>query len=289
MPMQHPRSPSIRRRRLSTELRRARDAAGLTTTQVAQKLKWATGKLSKIETAETQAVKAADLDKMLDLYKVTDPAFRESMHQLAREAKERGWWAKYKDVFKNEALPDFEAEASTLCAYETHVIPGLLQTPDYARAIFQGGRYTSEEEINRRVEARMARREILNRFNPVHMRAVIDECALRRVIGDSEVMADQLKHLLHMAKMPHIDVQILPLDVGAHASLSMPFMILDFPNPIDPTIVCVETLTDALYLELPENVQRYTVTFGDVQGSAVNASRSAKMITETLSSLEIRE
>lgn len=281
-----PRSPSIRRRRLSAELRRARKAAGLTTTQTVKSLGWAAGKLSKIEQAETQTIKSADLDKMLDLYEVSDPEVRAAMHQLARDAKLRGWWAKYRDVFKNETLPDFEAEASALRTYESQVIPGLLQTPDYAEAIFQGGRYTGEAEIRRRVEARMARREILTRFHPVHLRAVIDEAAFHRPIGDGGIMAGQLKHLLHMAQMPHIDIQVLPFAHGAHAGLTAPFMILDFPNPLDPTIVCVPTLTDALYLELPEDLQRYSVTFGDVQGAALSAAESATFISQVLASLE---
>ncbi|PSK92961.1 helix-turn-helix protein [Murinocardiopsis flavida] len=284
--MQHPRSPSIRRRRLSAELRRARDAAGLTTTQTVQALGWAAGKLSKIENADTQTVKAADLDRMLDLYKVDDGEIRAAMHQLARDAKERGWWSKYRDVFKNETLPDFEAEASSIRTYQSQVIPGLLQTPSYAEAIFLGGRYAGTDEIRRRVEARMARREVLIRFTPVHLRVVMDESALQRCIGGAEVMTNQIRHLLHMAKMPNVDVQVLPLNVGAHAALTAPFTILDFPNPLDPTIVCVETLTDALYLELPEDVQRYNVTFGDVQGSAVSTARSATIMSDALKALE---
>ncbi|MFD0772676.1 helix-turn-helix domain-containing protein [Streptomonospora algeriensis] len=284
--MRHPHSPSIRRRRLSAELRKARHDAGLTTTQVVQQLKWAAGKLSKIENAETQTVKAADLDKMLDLYKVDDPDVRAGIHQLAKDAKERGWWMKYRDVFGNEALPDFEAEASSIRAFESQVIPGLLQTPDYAQAVFLGSRYSDTDQVQRRVEARMGRREILSRFDPVHLRTVIDEAALLRLIGGRDVMLQQLRHLLHMAKMPNVDVQVLPLSGGAHAALTAPFSILDFPDSLDPTVVCVETLNEALYLELPEDVQTYVATFGDIQGSAVSTARSAQFISEALDSLE---
>lgn len=286
MSIRQPHSPSIRRRRLSVELRQARHQQGLTTKQVAQELKWAVGKLSKIENSETQTIKAADLDKLLNFYKIEDPEKRATLHQLARDAKERGWWLKYRDVFGNETLPDFEAEASTIRAFESQVIPGLLQTPDYAEAIFRGGRYTDHGVVQRRVEARMARREILTRFNPVHLRAVVDESALLRLVGGREVMVGQLRHLLHMAKMPHIDVQILPLAAGAHAALTAPFTILDFPSPLDPTIVCVETLNEALYLELPEDVQPYTAAFGDIQGSAVSAAQSATIISKALENLE---
>ncbi|WP_461000224.1 helix-turn-helix domain-containing protein [Streptomonospora sediminis] len=284
--MQRPHSPSIRRRRLSAELRHAREKAGLTTPQVVQHMKWAAGKLSKIENAETQSVKAADLDSLLDLYKITAESKRDALHQLAREAKDRGWWAKYKDVFKNEALPDFEAEASSLRCYESQVLPGLLQIPEYTEAIFRGSRYTDEREVQRRVEARMQRRGVLTRFEPVRLSAVIDEAVLHRTVGSTAVMIRQLEYLLHMAQMPHIDVQVLPLTNGAHAALTAPFTILDFPNPIDPTIVCIEMLAQALYLELPDEIQVYTVTFGDVQGSAISASESARLIRDRVSYLE---
>ncbi|MDA0563645.1 helix-turn-helix domain-containing protein [Streptomonospora sp. S1-112] len=283
---QHPRSPSLRRRRLSAELRRARIEVPLTAVQAARELGWAVGKLSMIENAETKSVKPADLDKLLDLYKVDDAEKRGALHQLARDAKERGWWAKYKDVFRNETLPDFEAEASNLRTYEAQVIPGLLQIPEYTEAIFHGARYANQEEVKRQVDARMARRDILTRFDPVHLRAVIDEAAFHRLIGGKEVMLQQLRYLLHMAQMPHIDVQVLPFSKGAHAGLTAPFVIMSFPSPLDPTIVCVPTLTDALYLEEPDVVESYSATFGDIQGSASSSSESAAFIKAHIDHLE---
>ena len=283
---QHPHSPTIRRRRLSAELRRAREKAQLTSRGAAKELRWSSAKLSLIENAELQSVKTEDLDKMLDLYQVEDQDKREVLHQLARDAKIRGWWTKYKDVFENESLPDFEAEASNLKTHQTQVIPGLLQTPDYALALFQGGRFTDPNEVQRRADARMGRREILTKFDPVYLRAVIDEAAFHRMIGGPDVMVQQLRYLLHMAQMPHIDVQVLPFNKGAHAGITAPFTILDFPNPLDPTIVCVETLIDALYLEEPHQVERYGAVFGDVQGSAISAAESAEYIAERIKILE---
>lgn len=284
--MQRPHSPTLRRRRLSAELKRARNEANLTTTQVVKTLKWAAGKLSKIETAETQTIKADDLDKMLDLYQVTEPDKREALHALARDAKVRGWWSKYREVFGPQSLPDFEAEASAIRTFEGLVIPGLLQTPDYARAVFQGGRYTSVEESERRVTARMERRDILTRFKPASLRVVLDEAALHRGVGSAEVMAEQLHHLLHMAKLPNIDLQVLPFSAGAHAALTVPFSILDFPDPLDAPIVFVDTASGGLFLEESDEVEAHSVTFGDVQGSAMSAAQSAKVITEVLEALE---
>nr|WP_083924159.1 helix-turn-helix transcriptional regulator [Nocardiopsis lucentensis] len=281
-----PRSPSLRLRRLSTELRHSRQAAGYTAAKVAKELGWSHPKVTKMETTESKRIKPEDLDKLMDLYGIDDPERRDCMQALAKDARVRGWWSRYKDAFKNESLPDFETEASTLRTYESQVIPGLLQTPAYAEAIFRGGRYTNPQEIERRAEARMGRRGILTRFNPVHLRAVIDESAFQRLISGREVLAAQLRHLLHMAQMPHIDIQMLPLSKGAHSGLTAPFTILDFPNLLDSSIVCVETLSDALYLEEPDDVELYAATFGDVQASAISAAETAEYITEQISTLE---
>lgn len=284
--MQDPRSPSLRLRRLALELRRAREGSGLTAAKAAKHLGWSSTKVTRMEATEAKRIKPEDLDKLMDLYGMTDPAKRECMQALAKDARLRGWWSKYKDVFKNESLPDFEAEASVLRTYQAQVIPGILQTPSYAQAIFQGGRYTDPREVDRRTEARMGRREILTRFDPVWFRAVVDESAFNRLVGGPEVLLQQLRHLLHMAQMPHIDVQMLPLSSGAHSGLTAPFTILDFPNPLDPSIVCIETLTDALYLEEPHEVESYSATFGDVQASALSAGETAEYVAGRIRTLE---
>lgn len=284
--MHRPHSPTLRRRRLSAELKRARSNANLTTTQVVKRLRWAAGKLSKIENAETQTIKSDDLDKLMDLYEVTDPAKREALHALAKDAKVRGWWSKYREVFGPQSLPDFEAEASTIRSFESSVMPGLLQTPEYAHAVFQGGRYTGAEEIERRTQARMARREILTRFNPTKLRVVLDEAALRRFIGGPKVMVEQIRHLLYMAKLPNVDLQVLPFSVGAHNALVAPFSILEFPEPLDLPIVFIETATGGLFLEEADEVEQHIVTFSDAQGSAMSTAQSAKFIADILKSLE---
>jgi hypothetical protein len=284
--MRIPYSPTLRLRRLTAELRQGRERSNLTVTQAGKALGWTASKISKIETTETRRITPSDLDKMLDLYKIDDPAKREALHALAKDAKQRGWWSKYREVFGDEALPDFEAEASVIRCFEGLVIPGLLQTPAYAEALFQGGRYTGAEEVAKRVDARMNRREILSRFNPVHLRVVMDEAALRRRIGDTAIMAEQLKHLLYMAKMPNIDVQVLPFTAGSHAALVAPFSILEFPEHLAPPIVHVDTVTDSVFFEQPKDVERYSATFGDIQGTALSTTQSARFITDVLTSLE---
>lgn len=284
--MHRPHSPTLRRRRLSAELKRARSNANLTTTQVVKRLKWAAGKLSKIENAETQTIKSDDLDKLMDLYGIIDPVKREALHALAKDAKVRGWWSKYREVFGPQSLPDFEAEASNIRSFESSVVPGLLQVPEYTTALLQGGRYTEAEEIERRTQARMERRQVLTRINPARLRVVLDEAALRRMIGGPAIMVEQLRHLLHMAKLPNVDVQLLPFASGSHAALAGSFTILDFPDPHDLPIVFIETAADGFFLEEPEEVEQHIVTFSDAQGSALSTAQSAKFIADALQSLE---
>lgn len=284
--MPTPYSPSIRRRRLSSELRRLRTESGLTIIEAAKLAGLGKSNLGKMEQAESKTVPASALDKLLDLYKVDDPEAREAMQALARDAKQRGWWSKYKGLFDDDrALPDFEAEATTIRTFEALCIPGLLQTHEYAHALFEGGRYTSLPEIGRRVAFRMARREILTRVQPARLRAVLDEAALHRVIGGPDVMHAQLAHLLHMAEMPHVDVQVVPFSAGSHAGLTAPFVLLDFPDPRDSSIVYVGTIAGSVFFEQEEEVERYNVTYGDLQGSALSTKQSAALIKDVAASL----
>lgn len=284
--MRDPHSPTLRLRRLTSELKQSRENAKLTVAQAGKALGWTASKISKIETTETRRIKAADLDRLMDLYKIKDATKREALHALARDAKERGWWSKYREVFGAQALPDFEAEASVIRTFEGLVIPGLLQTPDYAEALFQGGRYTGPDDIERRVKARMVRRDILTKFTPVRFRVVMDEAAMHRMIGGPGVMAAQLRHLLYMAKLPNVDIQLLPFAAGSHSALVAPFSILEFPEHLDPPIVHVDTVTDSVFFEEPEDVERYSATFGDIQGTAISTAQSARFITDLATALE---
>ncbi|MBB6120556.1 helix-turn-helix domain-containing protein [Nocardiopsis algeriensis] len=284
--MTPPNSPTLRLRRLATMLRQARESAGYTATQVGNQLKWSSGKVSKMETTETKRIKADDLDKLMDLYGIIDRDKRAAMQALAKDARQRGWWSKYKEVFTERALPDFEAEASVIRTFETQMIPGLLQTPAYAEALLRGGRFTDSEILRKKAEARMARREILVRHNPARFRAIIEENALRREIGSKEILKAQLGHLHHMAQMPNIDVQVLPANAGSHAGLCAPFTVLEFPDPLDLPIVYIDTASNGLFLEEQDEVEAHSVTFSDIQGSALSTVQSADLITSIMKSLE---
>ncbi|MDA8369057.1 MAG: DUF5753 domain-containing protein [Nocardiopsaceae bacterium] len=283
--MQRTYSPSVRRRRLSKELRNLREAAGFTAAQAAKKLGWAQSKITKQEIGQTKTITTSDIDALLNLYKVTDTHKREALKTLAREAQERGWWAKFRDVYPG-ILPDFEAEASVIRTFEVQVIPGLLQTPEYAEGIFRGADLLDDGTINRRVESRMQRQVILNRHKPPTFQAVIDEAALRRTVSGRTVMREQIEHLCHMAVRHNISLYVLPFSAGAHAGTAAPFTILDFPGPLDQSIVYVEAVTNDLYLEETEDLDRYNVVYGKLQNSAMSLPDSVAFLRELARSLE---
>src|SRR5690625_4475500 len=162
---QHQKSPNIGRRRLGHVLRGLREEVGLTLDAAAKGAGVPRSTLGRMETAEARRLRLTDLNALAHFYDV-DTETREGMHELARESKERGWWSKYKDVFGEHALPDWEAEASAIQTFQPQLIPGLFQTPSYAASIFRGGRATPDEDIERLVEARMSRQQILHRVHP---------------------------------------------------------------------------------------------------------------------------
>ncbi|CAL9612882.1 hypothetical protein SUDANB121_05688 [Nocardiopsis dassonvillei] len=283
--MQSPISPSVRRRRLARELRRLREAHDLKLAAAAKGSGVPLSTLSSIENATARRIRTRDIDALADLYNTTEDV-RSALHKLTRESKETGWWSSYKDIFGGNALPDFEAEASMIRRFEGLTLPGLLQTPEYAAAVFRAGRVLPETDVERRVQARMERKSIFNRIKPPHFIAVIDEGALRRVIGGPAVMRDQLEYLKNMALRHHIDIQVLPYSAGAHLALAGPFTILDFPTPIDPPLVYVGTAVDGLYMDQTEDVEQYNVAFSNVQGVALSTALSFELIEDVLKSLE---
>ncbi|MBB6175018.1 transcriptional regulator with XRE-family HTH domain [Nocardiopsis mwathae] len=275
-------SPTVRLRRLAAEMRRARLNANYTQLgDAAKALGWSGPKLSRIEDGKTRFIKPDDIDRLCDLYGIKDGEARTALHALAREARERGWWSEYKDVFGDNVLPDFEAEASMIRAYEALVIPGLLQTAEYTEAVFRGGQAHPDDVVERHVSARLERQQILNRHKPPHFSVVIDEAALRRHVLEPGVMRDQLQHLLNMATRHNIDIQVLPFSAGPHAATTGPFVIMDFPAEIDPSIVYTETATGHVISE-GEGVAQYVTIFGHVQAAALRASESVSFIRQLL-------
>lgn len=277
------RGPSVRQRRLAAELRRLRERKGLTGDEVAERLAWSTAKVSRIENARTGA-KISDVHRLLDLYEI-EGARHEDLIALAHDAAERGWWEDYRDL--PSPLADFialESEATAVREWGSTVFPGLLQTEAYARHVIGGWSALATlppQELERRVELRMRRQELLRRAHPLELSVVLDEAVLRRRIGDRKVMRDQLEHLRRMTERPNVTVQILPLDI-AHSVLAETFILLEFSPVHDvvfPDIVHTESLTISHFAD--ETVTyMYRLAYTSIAGQALSAAGSRRRIIE---------
>ena len=229
-------SPTARARRLRHELRRLREQAGLTHSEVAHRLEWSPSKLSRIENGQSR-VNAGDVIDLLGVYGISDETTREALIQLAREARRRGWWTRYTDVLGSGTYIGLEAEASAIHSYESQFVPGLLQTEDYARAVISGGQVRPDPEAaERRVAARMARQELFTRPEPPEIWAVLDESVILRPVGGPAVMAAQLRHLIEVSTRPNAVVTASgPPAGGRRASRhERPVRHLELPEPQRP-------------------------------------------------------
>mgnify|MGYP001178147357 CR=1 FL=1 len=283
-------SPTLRRRRLSRLLRELREASGWTASRVAKEAKersgkprgWSASKLTRLEGAEWKRVQADDVLVLLDIYGITDPAERASYVTLAREANQQGWWATFGDALGSGQFVGLESDASSIRTYESMTIPGLLQTPEYARAIISGnGLVLDEDELTTRVDARMFRKNVFTKSNPVTFWAVLDELALLRITPD---LAGQLEYLLDMSTRPNIGIQVLPISRGPHAAMNGNFVIMEFPPP-DLPVVYLEAMSEEIYLERTEEITRYQHVYDYVQAEALSVTDSRQLIRDRLASL----
>ena len=277
-------TPTVQRRRLGVELRRRREAATLTIDDVAKSLDISVSKISRIETAHVTAT-WRDVRDMLDLYGVRGPK-REELIDLAREARDEGWWHQhYSDL--PVTFAGFEAAATSIRMYTALVVPGLLQTEKYAEEVIRAIRPDlATEEIQHRVTFRMDRQEILLRDSPPALWAIIDQSALLRPVGGREVMEEQLDYLMEAVGKPNILLQVLPLRVGAHAGMDGSFTIFHFDEPEYEEVVFIDhTLMDQ-HLEDPGAVRRYQDAFGRLQSKAAQKERTVEFLTEAMEELQ---
>jgi hypothetical protein len=210
-----------------------------------------------------------------------DQAIGDSLVQLAREARRRGWWTRYTDVLGSGTYVGLEAEAAGLHTYESMFIPCLLQTEDYVRAVIRAGQTKPDPEtLNRRLSARMARQEILERADPPEIWAVLDESVVNRPVGGADLMRAQLRHLIYLATKPNstLTPQVLPLSIGAHPGMNGPFVILTFNSTTDHPMVYLETATDGLNLDEPADIERYILRFNHLVARALGPEESRIMI-----------
>ncbi len=257
----------------------------MTLVEAAKRAGMGKSNLSKIEQAESKTVPAPTLNKLLDLYEVRDSTVRRAMHELSKLAGQKGWWSSYKDVMP-QILADFEAEACAIRTFEPQLVPGLLQTPAYADAVFRANRVRDDAEISQRVAARMARQTILNRVDPPTYLAIIDEAALHRTVGSPAVMREQLRHLTHLAARHNIDIYVLPFSAGAHTSTEGSYLIMDFPDPRDSSIVYLEGPATTMYLEEDHQIRAFNAMFGSTQSCSMTPVQTLETLKHLIQDLE---
>ncbi|MFF1277112.1 helix-turn-helix domain-containing protein [Streptomyces marokkonensis] len=270
-------SPTARRRRLSIELKKLREESALTCAQVGQALDWSGSKVNRMETGSGR-VQPSDVDALCRFYGTSDE-LREFLKSLAREAKTRGWWQAH-----GAGVPEWfniyiglEQDASTLRQYQCELLPGLMQTEAYARELHTAGAHMSAEDIDRAVRVRLERHEMLTRPDAPEAWFVVNEGAVRNVIGDREVMREQLERVLATTELPSVTLQVLPFDSGTYPATGS-FTILGFPAPEDPDLVYRDGITDAVYLEGDHHVREYTRAFDGLRAAALSPQRSAHLI-----------
>ncbi|GGN31572.1 helix-turn-helix domain-containing protein [Streptomyces fuscichromogenes] len=275
--------PAVRRRKLGAELRTLRTGAGLTSGEAARLVGWHQSKVSRIETGAS-GVKPADVRLLLDAYGVVEGQLRELLMVLAGSEDTAGrhhWWHAYRGVLP-PAYRDFislESQASAMRTLETSVVPGLLQTQEYARAVTRAavdGR--ADEALDALVEVRLARQDVLHNDPPLKLSAVLDEAVLRREVGGPGVMARQLARLVEAARLPQVRLQVLPFAAGAHIGITGPFVIFSFPSTSDLDVVVIDQLTSSLYLERKEDLQAYTEAFDTLRIHALSPEDSLDYI-----------
>jgi len=272
------RSPTIRRRRLGFELRRYREQSGLTIDAVADRLACSKSKVSRIETGHTTAT-PRDVQDLLAVYGVKG-AVSDELVQIAREARQKGWWHPLTTVLTG-AYVGLEAAAKRIRAYEQQVVPGLLQTEKYAKAMLHTARPDiDQDEAERRVRVRMQRQSLLIQDDPIELWVVLDEAVLSRPVGGDAVMREQLVRLLDATELPNVTLQILPFAAGAHAGMDGTFAILDFPDEQDPDVVFAENATGGLFIEKADELLKYHVIFRSLHAAALPAEDSAAMLAD---------
>ncbi|MDX3073901.1 helix-turn-helix domain-containing protein [Streptomyces sp. NPDC088354] len=274
--------PAVRRRKIGSELRRLRDTAGLTSGEVALRVGWHQSKVSRIETGRS-GVRPEDVTALLDAYGVRDQRLRDMLAALAGgEGVRRGWWHEYREELPS-AYRDFislETDACRARTLETTVVPGLLQTPDYARELTRSVLpQLGPRQVATLVDVRMARQAVLRGSPPLELWAVLDEAVLRRSVGGPEVMAAQLSHLVELGSLPHVHLQVLPFSAGGHIGVTGPFVIFSFPRIADLDVVVLDQLTSSLYLDQKEDIRAYGAAFNRLRSHALSSEQSLSFIT----------
>ncbi|WP_394347612.1 helix-turn-helix domain-containing protein [Verrucosispora sp. SN26_14.1] len=273
---------------LGAQLRRLRESRGVTREKAGWEIRSSESKISRMKLGRV-GFKERDVADLLTLYGVTAEQERGALLKLARGANNPGWWHRYGDVLPSwfQSYLGLEAAAALIRSYEVQFVPGLLQTREYARAVvLLGHGQASPAEIDRRVDLRMRRQEVLHRAKPPRLWAVVDEAALRRPIGGPQVMRGQLEALLKATRTPNVRVQVIPFAAGGHAAAGGAFTILRFGDQDLPDIVYIEQLTSAIYLDKREDLDFYAVAMERLCVEAEPPERTAEILERMIADLD---
>ncbi len=273
---------TVPQRRLARVLRRLREEARLTIEQVAEKLDLSPSTVSRMETAQV-GVRPNDLRPLLDIYGV-EGVQRDELLQLARERRQQAWWNRYKDL-PNVALASLERGTRSILQYSALLVPGLLQTEAYARTILGGIPPESSPDIERRLEFRLKRQDLLSDPQAPQFWVVLDEAILKRPIGGPSIMSDQLQRLIDATSLPNITLQVLPFAAGVHAGLDGEFTILQYRDPADPDVVYLETAAGQRYDESGGVTRRYSLIFDHLQEAALKPPEAVRALTDAIRDL----
>jgi transcriptional regulator with XRE-family HTH domain len=277
-------SPLMLRRRLRTELRAARLKRDLTQDQVARAMDWSLSKMNRIEKAKT-GISTNDLKALLPFYGITDGSQTEELLDLARAARQPGWWRHYSDVAPPALLEliDYESAASGVRQFETTFVPGILQTEEYASAVLQV--FYDEESVSEKVAAlvdlRTRRRGLLTSQNAPNFVFVLDESVIVRLVGSQSATSQQLEHLVNMAKLPNVTIQIVPFRAGLHPGMKGPFEVVEFDDTPDENIVFVEEQNGNFISDEPKETGSYIEAFRRIREKSLSPSDSISRLLET--------
>jgi transcriptional regulator with XRE-family HTH domain len=277
-----PAEATVLRMLLGSQLRRLREAAGISAEKAGYEIRASRSKISRMETGRV-GLKVRDVEDLLSLYGVTGEQQRAKVVALARRSRAPEWWAKYNDILPDwfETYLGLESAATFIRSFEMQFVPGLFQTEDYARAVTSLGHQTAlVDEIERRVGLRLKRQELLARAQPPRIWAVMDEAVLRRPVGGLPVMRAQLRRLVEAARMPRVTLQVVPFARGGHAGASGSFSILRFEERDLPDVVYIEQLTSAVYLDQRQDIEHYLEVVDQLSGEALTPLDTTRFIEQ---------
>ena len=269
---------------LGAQLRRLRETSGVSRDDAGYHIRASGSKISRMELGRV-SFKERDVTDLLEYYGITDPAEKEKLVQLTREANATPWYQKFQDVVPDwfHVFVGLEEAAQLIRVYEVQFVPGLLQTEEYARAIItQGAPGVDKDEVDRRVALRMGRQKLLTRDNPPRYWVIMDEAALRRPMGGRDVHVKQIERLIDLVGEPNITLQVMPFKYGGHAAEAGAFTIMRFPETDLPDVVYMEYLTGAHYIDKPEEVERYAAVMERLSVAGTSPDRTREILSGML-------